>query len=122
MSGLLVCGTFDIFESHLTYAIGVDVISTWNNGGTKSLSGTSMATPHVSGYVAYLLGMDSSLTPSSIASILKSRALPDVLSGIREYCVLCFGAASLTVLPSPRHPKPPPQQRLLDVEMIPEAC
>ena len=86
MSGLLVCRDLWQFESHLTCVIGTDVISTWNNGKTNSLSGTSMATPHVAGFAAYLLGLDSSLTPSSIASTIKSKALRGVLSGIRMYC------------------------------------
>ena len=33
-------------------APGVDILSTWNDGGTKSISGTSMASPHVAGAVA----------------------------------------------------------------------
>ena len=45
-----------------------------------------MATPHVAGFAAYLLGLDSSLTPSSISSTIKSKALRGVLSGIRKYC------------------------------------
>ena len=49
-----------------------------------------MATPHVAGFSAYLLGLDSSLTPPSIASTISSKALNGVLSGIRKYCTLVF--------------------------------
>jgi len=44
-----------------------------------------MATPHVSGYAAYLLTLDSSLTPSTIDSTIKSKSLKDVLSNIRKF-------------------------------------
>jgi len=44
-----------------------------------------MATPHVAGYAAYLLTMDSSLTPACIDSTIKSQSLKGVLSGIREF-------------------------------------
>jgi subtilisin family serine protease len=38
-------------------APGVCILSTWNNGGTNTISGTSMASPHVAGAVAlYLVG------------------------------------------------------------------
>jgi len=72
-------------ESHLIYPIGLDVISTWNNGNTLSISGTSMATPHVSGYAAYLLTLDSSLTPATVDSTMKSKSLKDVLTNIRKF-------------------------------------
>jgi subtilisin family serine protease len=36
-------------------APGVDIISTWNNGKTNEISGTSMATPHVVGVLALAL-------------------------------------------------------------------
>ncbi len=34
------------------YAPGVGVTSTWLNSGTKTISGTSMASPHVAGVMA----------------------------------------------------------------------
>ena len=47
-------------------------------------SGTSTATPHVAGYAAYLLTLDSSLTPDAVRSTIDSQALKNVLSGIRK--------------------------------------
>lgn len=44
-----------------------------------------MATPHVAGFVAYLLTLDSSLTPSSVSLTIKSQSLKDILSGIRKF-------------------------------------
>ena len=55
-------------ENHLTRGIGEDITSTWNNGKTSSMSGTSMAAPHVAGYAAYLLTLNSSLTPATADS------------------------------------------------------
>ena len=77
--------TFGGSESHLTSVIGVKVISTWNNGGTMSLDGTSMAAPHVAGYAAYLLTLDSSLTPAAVDSTIKSNSLKNVLDNIRKF-------------------------------------
>ena len=72
-----------------------------------------MATPHVAGYAAYLLGLDSSLTPASVDTAIKSKALNGVLTGIRKHCVHCAGTALLTTFSSLRHRQPPPQQRSL---------
>jgi thermitase len=51
-------------------APGVNVLSTYNNGGYTTLSGTSMATPHVSGVAAIIWGRNPGATASTIRSKL----------------------------------------------------
>ena len=67
------------------WAPGVNITSTWPGGKTNTINGTSMACPHVAGFVAYLLGLDTSLTPPQIAAIINEKALDGVLSGVREF-------------------------------------
>jgi thermitase len=51
-------------------APGVDVTSTWNNGGYDTISGTSMATPHVSGVAAVIRARYPSATAAQIVAKL----------------------------------------------------
>jgi len=55
-------------------APGVGITSTWL-ADFKSLSGTSMSTPHVSGVAALLLEADPSLKPDEVKEALKATAL-----------------------------------------------
>jgi len=55
-------------------APGEQIYSTVN-GGYGYMSGTSMATPHVSGVVALMLQVNSSLTPSDVKRILEETAM-----------------------------------------------
>lgn len=67
-----------------TYAPGVDIVSASHssNTGTATLSGTSMAAPHVAGAAALLLGADPSLTPGELTQALLDAATPGVLSNL----------------------------------------
>lgn len=55
-------------------APGVNVLSTWNDGGLNIISGTSMATPHVSGVAALAMQANPLLTNVEIRALLVSTA------------------------------------------------
>lgn len=62
-------------------APGVSILSTWNNGGTNTISGTSMATPHVAGLAAYILAFEGKIAPAALASRLQALALKNKIKG-----------------------------------------
>ena len=55
-------------------APGTNILSTVAGGGYKAMSGTSMATPHVSGAVGLLLSREASLTPTEVRDRIVSTA------------------------------------------------
>lgn len=51
-------------------APGADVPSLWKDGDTNTISGTSMATPHVAGLAALVLSKNGDLTPQQVKDII----------------------------------------------------
>ncbi|MER7660778.1 S8 family peptidase [Streptomyces sp. NPDC096193] len=64
------------------YAPGSDITSAWNDSdeGTKTISGTSMATPHVVGAAAVYLAGHQDATPEQVAKALTDGATADKIS------------------------------------------
>jgi subtilisin len=62
-------------------APGVDIPSTYMKGGFQTLSGTSMATPHVSGLAALYVATHPGATPDQVRAALQAAAvkLPGVI-------------------------------------------
>jgi subtilisin family serine protease len=56
------------------WAPGVSILSTKRGSGTTTMSGTSMASPHVAGGGALYLSSHTSASPSSVEQALKSAA------------------------------------------------
>ncbi|KAJ2932569.1 hypothetical protein H1R20_g4571, partial [Candolleomyces eurysporus] len=66
------------------FAPGLNVISSWigSTTATNNISGTSMATPHVAGIVAYLIAKDGNLSPAAMETKIKSLSVGGILTQI----------------------------------------
>ncbi|KAB1139600.1 S8 family peptidase [Streptomyces luteolifulvus] len=64
------------------YAPGSDITSAWNDSdtGTKTISGTSMASPHVAGAAAVYLAGHPDAKPEAVAKALTDGATADKIS------------------------------------------
>jgi subtilisin family serine protease len=62
------------------YAPGSSITSTWLNGGTNTISGTSMASPHVAGVGALYKATYGNAASSTIDSWLKTNSTANVIT------------------------------------------
>ncbi|KAJ3416220.1 serine protease [Chytridiales sp. JEL 0842] len=63
-------------------APGVNVLSIWNNGATNTISGTSMASPHVAGVVAVALSTGKVSTPEEAVAYISGKGASGKIAGI----------------------------------------
>jgi subtilisin family serine protease len=83
-NGIMTTAATDITEAEASFsnfgacvdvwAPGVNVVSTSRTGGTTTLSGTSMSSPHVAGGGALRLSSAPTMSPTSVEADLRSRA------------------------------------------------
>lgn len=78
----------DSFADFSNYGVDVDIIapgvcieSTWNDGGLNTISGTSMASPHVAGAAALYKSANPAASPAEVKAMLVSNGADDWDSG-----------------------------------------
>ena len=90
-------------------APGVNITSDWipTNSSTNTISGTSMATPHVAGAAALYLQANPTATPAAVQSALKSNGTPSKISGVPAGTVNLLLYSLIVAGPPPPAPNAP---------------
>lgn len=87
------------------FAPGQDITSAWHTApdASNTISGTSMAAPHVAGVAALLLSLAPELSPYQVAALIRAEAAPDQLTDPRQgspnRLVYMGGLASADLMP-----------------------
>jgi len=64
------------------FAPGTNIYATWLGNGYNTISGTSMACPHVAGQAAVILSENPNFTPAQVKARILQQAQPNLLSGV----------------------------------------
>nr|ADK74313.2 alkaline serine protease P32 [Metapochonia rubescens] len=64
------------------FAPGTGVLSTWIGGSTNTISGTSMATPHIAGLAAYLSALQGPTSPAALCKKIQDTSTKNVITGM----------------------------------------
>jgi subtilisin family serine protease len=66
------------------FAPGTSILSTWigSTSATNTISGTSMASPHVAGLAAYLLAFLGPKTPAALCKYIQDTAVSGKITGL----------------------------------------
>lgn len=75
------------------FAPGVDITSAWRGSTTRTISGTSMATPHVVGAAALYLDAYPGASPASVHSAIVGTSTKGKVTGTEKTCLLLFCSA-----------------------------
>jgi len=95
------------------FAPGSLITSSWigSSTATTTISGTSMASPHVAGVAAVLIGRYPTSTPAEIATMLRTSATPNVVTsagtGSPNYLLYLDPLGGPIVAPPPVTPSAP---------------
>ena len=72
------------------FAPGVDITSAWLNNGTNTISGTSMASPHVAGAAALYLDAHPTASPAAVNSAIVASSTKNKVTRTEQTCLLLF--------------------------------